>query len=332
MALPPNCPAGAQTQTCPLLMNVTGTVTVWECNIPPPYCNGASGQNDGPLAGCGCVICQTSEQAALEQAQQILAMQSVSVDSSGPPLQCRGPVATLNQAYDTGPLFTVGECMQVTQATCRPCDDGQGGTLQSVGQYCNTGEGMAPVPGGSQCCAGLTCSSTDGTAGMCTGTLQPCPQAQPNWSAAHTAMLRTICTTNNVNGAASQSGVTLNRTCGVAFEDWVLTTIGVYPKPPGPGRNTMSFPSMERMTANKRPPCVCDPRVRRRPDDVPPERVLRGEGGHGALTPGTSNWQVLGLLDAVNTQITKPAGTHPAPAVFFITLVVPGDPDPAEVD
>jgi hypothetical protein len=84
---PNNCATGGQTQTCPILMNVTGTVTVWECTIPARYCNGAPGQNDGALAVCGCVICQTSEQAALEAAQQILAMQSVSVDPSGPPLQ-----------------------------------------------------------------------------------------------------------------------------------------------------------------------------------------------------------------------------------------------------
>src|SRR5271156_815319 len=54
---PNACPAGAQTQTCPVLMNVTGTVTVWECTLPPQACNGTSGQNEGPLPGCGCVIC-----------------------------------------------------------------------------------------------------------------------------------------------------------------------------------------------------------------------------------------------------------------------------------
>src|SRR5271170_4832473 len=59
---PQACPAGGQTQTCPVLLNVTGAVSVWECNLPPQACNGGSGQNDGPLAGCGCVICQTSEQ------------------------------------------------------------------------------------------------------------------------------------------------------------------------------------------------------------------------------------------------------------------------------
>ena len=124
---PNNCPAGAQTQTCPILINVTGTVSVWECNIPPQYCNGAPGQNDGPLVGCSCVICQTSEQAALAQAQQILAMQSVSLDPSGPPLQCRGPLATLSSAYDTGPLFTAGECTQGRRQRANPATTAKGG-------------------------------------------------------------------------------------------------------------------------------------------------------------------------------------------------------------
>src|SRR5262249_12410489 len=128
------CPAGRQTQTCPILLNVTGTVTVWECNIPPQYCNGAQGlpgeaAGGGSVvaAGSGCGICQASARAGLADAQQTLAMQSLSVDPGGPPLQCRGPLATLSAAYDTGSLFTVNECTQVTQATCRPCDDGQGG-------------------------------------------------------------------------------------------------------------------------------------------------------------------------------------------------------------
>jgi len=124
---PDACPAGAQTQTCPILINVTGTVSVWECNIPPQYCNGAPGQNDGPLVGCSCVICQTSEQAALAQAQQILAMQSVSLDPSGPPLQCRGPLATLSSAYDTGPLFTAGECTQGRRQRANPATTAKGG-------------------------------------------------------------------------------------------------------------------------------------------------------------------------------------------------------------
>jgi hypothetical protein len=317
---PHNCSAGAQTQTCPILMNVTGTVTVWECNIPPQYCNGAAGQNDGPLNWCGCVICQTSEQAALAQAQQILAMQSVSVDPSGPPLQCRGPIATLSTAYHTGPLFTAGECTQVTQATCTPCDDGQGGTLQSVGQYCNTGEGMAPVPGGYQCCAGLTCASTDTESGICEGTLATCPQTQPNWVGLDTGTLRNICTNNNVNGAASQSGVTLNRTCGVAFETWVLKTMGWLP------RWTTPIPSPARKAKNNNglPASVIPEQVLDQSSfmswvKLPLSEFVEVKAVNGTLTLGTSQWQVYGLLDGVNTWPTVPAGPHAPPAVFFIT-------------
>jgi hypothetical protein len=77
-------------------------------------------------------------------------MQSLSVDPSGPPLQCRGPTATLSDAYDHGSLFTLNECTQVTQATCRPCDDGQGGTLQSVGQHCEGDDvPSSPSPAGT---------------------------------------------------------------------------------------------------------------------------------------------------------------------------------------
>jgi hypothetical protein len=40
---------------------------------------------------------------------------------------------------------------------------------------------------------------------------------------------------------------------------------------------------------------------------------------NGTLTPGTSQYQILGLLDGVNTWPTVPAGMHAPPAVFFIT-------------
>jgi hypothetical protein len=40
----------------------------------------------------------------------------------------------------------------------------------------------------------------------------------------------------------------------------------------------------------------------------------------GALTPGTSNWQILGLLDAARTfPPVVPPPPHPPPAVFFTT-------------
>jgi hypothetical protein len=39
----------------------------------------------------------------------------------------------------------------------------------------------------------------------------------------------------------------------------------------------------------------------------------------GNLTLGTSNWQILGLLDVANTFPTMDAGPHPPPVVYFIT-------------
>jgi hypothetical protein len=40
---------------------------------------------------------------------------------------------------------------------------------------------------------------------------------------------------------------------------------------------------------------------------------------NGTLTLGTSQYQILGLLDGVNTWPTVPAGPHAPPAVLFIT-------------
>jgi hypothetical protein len=320
---PQNCPAGGQTQTCPVLVNVTGTVTVWECNIPPQYCNGAPGQNDGPLVGCSCVICQTSEQAALGDAQQILAMQSLSVDPSGPPLQCRGPLATLNTAYDTGPLFTVAECTQVTQATCRPCDDGQGGTLQSVGQYCNTGEGMAPVPGGYVCCAGLTCTSTDTLAGTCQGTLQPCAPKAPALVPLTTTRLREIAALNNIG--AGQTGIQLSRTIGLTFETWVLVTLGQ-----NNPRNTKSFLSMERQNKTGGLPGSVIPEFVGKLNDwfpaqgwssLPQGMFFEVKAVTGVLTQKTNNWQILGLVDVASfypaAKFSQPQ--FPPPALVFTT-------------
>jgi hypothetical protein len=324
---PNACPAGAQTQTCPVLINVTGTVTVWECNIPPQYCNGAPGQNNGPLPGCSCVICQTSEQAALEQAQQILAMQSVSVDPGGPPLQCRGPIATLNTAYDTGPLFTVGECTEVTQATCKPCDDGAGGTLQSVGQRCGVDQGL----GNYTCCAGLTCIDPatgqpllpGSDVGMCVGTLQPCPKAQPNLMPLTTDKLRAIATAQNIG--VGLTGVGFNRAVGLVFENWVLTTMGQ-----NNPRNTMLFPSPERQAKTGGLPGSVIPEFVGKLNDwfpaqgwssLPQGMFFEVKAVTGALTQKTSNWQILGLVDVASFYPAKMFNQkqQPPPALVFTT-------------
>jgi hypothetical protein len=160
--------------------------------------------------------------------------------------------------------------------------------------------------------------------GICQGTLATCPQAQPNWQPLTTTMLRQIAVQNKVDGCDTQSGITQSRTIGLAFEKWVLTTLGVVPSPPGPGKNTTSFMSMERQQQNTMNghgglPASVIPEFVGNQTMFPQSVFYEVKAVTGALTPGTSNWQIVGLLDAVNTQITKPAGQHPAPTVFFIT-------------
>jgi hypothetical protein len=153
---------------------------------------------------------------------------------------------------------------------------------------------------------------------MCVGTLQPCPQPPPpNWQPLTTTMLRQIAAQNNIG--AGQTGITQSRTIGVAFEGWVLTTIGVYPKPPKPGRNNMLFMSMARMTANNGLPASVIPEFVGDQTMFPKSVLYEVKAVTGALTLGTSNWQVLGLLDVANNLNTVDAGPHLPPAVFFIT-------------
>jgi hypothetical protein len=268
------------------------------------------------LYGCGQAVCAASAAAAAEAFADAIGVSSteglfvVDLGSTGPQIQANEPVAAAQWLAAGSPCYD--------GPTCDPCDDGEGGTLQNVGEYCNTGEGMAPAPGGSQCCAGLSCTSTGTLAGTCQGTLAPCPQAQPNWVGLDTGTLRNICINNNVNGSASQSGITLNRTCGVAFETWVLKTMGWLPR----WTTLIDSPARQAKTGGL-------------PGSVIPEQVLdqssfmswvkfpqsvlvEVKAVNGTLTLGTSQWQILGLLNVA--QIAQaPAGPHAPPAVFFIT-------------
>jgi hypothetical protein len=186
--------------------------------------------------------------------------------------------------------------------------------LQSVGENCG---------GTSTCCQGLTCVGAGAsTMGVCQGTPQ-CSPPQPNWVGLDTGTLRNICVNNNVNGSQSQSGITFNRTCGVAFETWVLKTMGSLP------RWKELIYSKARENANQGKGGL--------PASVIPEQVLpqgsfmswvefplslfvEVKAVNGTLTLGTSQYQILGLLDGVNTWPPVPdAGTHAPPAVFFIT-------------
>jgi hypothetical protein len=158
--------------------------------------------------------------------------------------------------------------------------------------------------------------------GVCTGTLL-CPQPPPpNWVGLDTGTLRNICITNNVNGSGSQSGITLNRTCGVALETWVLKTMGTLP------RWTTAIDSQARKAQNANKGGL--------PASVIPEQVLdqssfmtwvefplslfvEVKAVNGTLTLGTSQWQILGLLNVAQIAPAPDAGMHAPPAVFFIT-------------
>jgi hypothetical protein len=162
---------------------------------------------------------------------------------------------------------------------------------------------------------------TGGSMGTCAGTLQPCAQPPPpNWQPLDTATLRQIAARNNIG--VGLTGIQQSQKIGVAFEAWVLTTLGVIPKPPGPGKNTTSFMSMARAMENMNKgglPASVIPEFVGNQTQFPKSVLYEVKAVTGALTPGTSNWQILGLLDVanVNTKATAPVGSHPA--VFFIT-------------
>jgi hypothetical protein len=168
----------------------------------------------------------------------------------------------------------------------------------------------------------------------CTGTGQPQqnyvpppPSRMLNWQPLTTTKLRWIATTNNINGCAGQTGITQSRTIGVAFEAWVLKTMGQLP------RWTKSIPSTARKAANNGLPASVIPEfVGNQTGETftiptmvsttvyyPQSVFFEVKAVTGALTPGTSQWQVLGLLDAVTT-FPPVVPSKPLPtAVYFTT-------------
>jgi hypothetical protein len=166
------------------------------------------------------------------------------------------------------------------------------------------------------------------TMGTCQGTLQ-CPQTEaPNWQGLDTATLRKIAIANNINGCASQTGITQSRTIGVAFEAWVLKTMGQLKK-----RWTMPITSQERKMKNNNglPASVIPEYVDSQVNFTlsaplsltwvyfPNSLFYEVKAVTGFLTLSTRQWQVLGLLDAARTFPTVPAQSHAPPAVIFTT-------------
>jgi hypothetical protein len=162
----------------------------------------------------------------------------------------------------------------------------------------------------------------------------PPPSMVPSWQPLTTTKLRSIAIASNVNGCASQTGITQNRTIGLAFENWALTTIGLYPKPPGFGRNTASFMSQARQKANNNglpasviPEFVGDQSTTQvdilawkiKTVTFPQSAFFEVKAVTAPITLATSKSQILGLLDVAITKTTPPAGPHPPPLVLFIT-------------
>lgn len=201
---------------------------------------------------------------------------------------------------------------------CDPCNDGQGNTLQNVGQPCGN------AASGAYCCAGLVCAGYGDTyMGTCVGT----PQCSQSWVPLTTTKLRSIAIANNINGCANQTGITQSRTIGVAFETWALKTMGQLPR----WTQTIASPRRKAKNNNGLPASVIPEYVDSQvtftfqsPLNLtwtyfPNSMFYEVKAVTGNLTLGTSQWQIQGLLDVATIFPTVPAGKHAPPVVIFTT-------------
>jgi hypothetical protein len=155
----------------------------------------------------------------------------------------------------------------------------------------------------------------------------PPPNSVPSWQGLTTTMLRQIAITNNINNCANQTGITQNRTIGLAFEGWVLKTRGWLKS-----RWTKPIFSQARQNKNQGLPASVIPEYVANQvaftlsgslnltwSYFPNSVIYEVKAVTGNLTPGTSQNQILGLLDVATTFPSVPAGPHAPPAVIFIT-------------
>jgi hypothetical protein len=193
---------------------------------------------------------------------------------------------------------------------CNPCDDGQGGTLQSVAENCG---------GTSMCCQGLTCVGAGAsTMGVCQGTPQ-CATKGPVLMPLTTMQLRAIAAANNIG--VGQSGVTLSRTIGIAFETWVLATMGQLPRYKSP----LLMSPLRAAQNNGLPGSVLPEFVGNLNDWFPAQgwsftnsMYFEVKAVTGVITLSARQWQALGLID-VASQSPADAGAHPPHALVFTT-------------
>jgi hypothetical protein len=147
--------------------------------------------------------------------------------------------------------------------------------------------------------------------GVCTGTLAPCPQTQPNLIPLTTDRLKFIANANGIG--MGLSGVQFNRAVGIAFETWVL-----YMLPQT--KNKTLYMSPARMNANNGLPAgVIPDYVTTMTLIQGPEVVTLGEvkAVTGTLTSKSNYSQVLGLIDV--TSMLSPVGTSTVPPALVFT-------------
>jgi hypothetical protein len=162
--------------------------------------------------------------------------------------------------------------------------------------------------------------------------IPPPPSRMPNWQPLTTTILRSIAIANNINGCAGQTGITQNRSIGVAFEAWVLKTMGQLPRWTTPifstARQKANGGLPTSLPASVIPEFVGD-QTGTTVNVMPPSMTtvyfdksvfFEVKAVTGALTLGYSKSQIRGLLDvATSYPPAVPTGPHPPPAVFFTT-------------
>jgi hypothetical protein len=160
---------------------------------------------------------------------------------------------------------------------------------------------------------------------FCTDEGLPGVQYGPVWQPLTTTQLRWIAAQNNIG--AGQTGIQQSRTIGIAFELWVLTTMG-QADPPGPGRWTKPITSPQRALKN-----VSNGGL---PKSVIPEFVgdqlfitnwnpniyqqsvfYEVKAVNGPLLVSDNRWQIYGFLDALTRFPKVPPQTPPPPALIF---------------
>jgi hypothetical protein len=156
----------------------------------------------------------------------------------------------------------------------------------------------------------------------------PPPPPPPSWQGLTTTKLRSIAIGNNSNGCANQTGIQQNRTIGVAFEAWVLKTMGQLPRwnklldSPERQKKTGGLPGsvIPEFVGDQTGTLISVPSMSVSTVYFPKSVFFEVKAVTGALTKGTSNWQILGLLDVAQIANLKgPSQMHPPAAVFFTT-------------